>query len=57
MGMHLIMHYYAFVIVSLTLLDNFLSHDYLIYFLFIFCFSLMKGQHTKRSSILYDPYW
>ena len=55
--LHLIMHYYAFVIVSLTWLAYFLSHDYLSYinslgFLFIFCFSLTKGQRSKRYTIL-----
>ena len=45
--------YYAFVIVSLAWLAYFLSHDYLSYknslgFLFIFCFSLTKGQCSKR---------
>ena len=45
--------YYAFVIVSLTWLAYFLSHDYLSYinslvFLFIFCFPLTEGQCSKR---------
>ena len=44
---------YAFVIVSLTWLAYFMSHDYLSYiislgFLFIFGFSLTKGQRSKR---------
>ena len=44
---------YAFVIVSFTWLAYFLSHDYLSYinsllFLFIFYFSLTKGQCSKR---------
>ena len=46
--LHLIVHYYAFVIVSPIWLAYFLSHDYLSYinsfgFLFTFCFSLTKG--------------
>ena len=44
------------VIVSLTCLAYFLSLDYLSYinslaFLFIFCFSLTKGQRSKRYTI------
>ena len=55
--LHLIMHYYAFVIVSLTWLAYFMSHDYLSYinslgFLFIFYFSLTKGQCSKRYTLL-----
>ena len=54
----IIVHYYAFVIVFLTWLAYFLSHDYLSYinslgFLSIFCFSLTKGQIcSKRYTIL-----
>ena len=45
--------YYVFVIVFLTWLAYIRSHDYLSYinslvFLFIFCFSLTKGQCSKR---------
>ena len=45
--------YYVFVIVFLTWLAYVRSHDYLSYinslvFLFIFCFSLTKGQCSKR---------
>ena len=48
--------YYAFVIDSLTWLAYFLSHDYLsvtwlslsLGFLFIFCFSMTKSQHSKH---------
>ena len=54
--MHMYMYnasYYAFVIISLTCLAYFLSRDYLSYInslgsLFIFCFSLTKGQCSKR---------
>ena len=51
--LHIFASYYAFVIVYLTWLAYFLSRDYLSYInslgsLFIFCFSLTKGQCSKR---------
>ena len=52
--MDLVYALYAFVIVSFTWLAYFLPHDYLFQyinslgFLFIFCFSLTKGQRLKR---------
>ena len=53
--------YYAFVTVSLTWLAYFLSRDYLSYMnslrsLFIFRFSLTKGQCSKSKTI-YSSYW
>ena len=46
--------YYAFVVVSLTWLAYFLSHDYLLYkftrfFNLFFCFSLTKGQWRAKT--------
>ena len=52
--LHLIVHYYAFVIVSILSPDWFIfchmiiSHINSPGFLFIFCFSLTKGQRSKR---------
>ena len=47
--------YDAFVIVSLTLLDYFLSHDYLSY---INLFSVSLGRKTNARNVrLYYPYW
>ena len=61
--LHLIMHYYAFVITSLTRLAYFLSHDYLSYmyinslgFLFIFCLILCRRSNAQNVRLYYS-YW
>ena len=58
--LYLIMHYYAFVIVSLTWLAYFLSHDYLSYkftlFFYIYFVSAWRRANA-RNVRLYYPYW